>query len=346
MSKDTDFGELDKFGGERLPDLVRRFTAHKNRSERFVSYLREHFYELGANISLKQSNLRDQIPKVDECGSYLMFRNYYLKNDTRLISANFCKKHTLCGLCAVRRAAKGAENLHDKAEKILSERPELNAYFIVLTVKNEPDLGYAMRKLKKGWKRIKWTIRDARRARKTQNPEQSKYASALNSEFADVAGGVYSIEVTYNEEQETWHPHMNLLVLSETEMSNEKVSQEWKKKTGDSFITHCEEKDPVNDKGVVCEIMKYSMKFSELPFEQNKDAYLALLGQQLKGTIGDFRGVDLEPDPADETLEGEPYIEILYSYYNGNFQESGERIAGVEKPKESSTFVQSDLIPN
>jgi len=158
-----------------------------------------------------------------------------------------------------------------------------------------------------------------------------------------VAGGVYSIEVTYNQEEDTWHPHMNLLLLSRTKMYKTRVSKEWEKKTGDSYIVHCEQKDPVNDKGVVCEIMKYSMKFSELPFEQNMKAYLELSGQRLKGTIGEFRGVDLEPDPADETLEGEPYIEILYSYMNGDYAESRERTAGVEKERKSSGFVASDL---
>jgi|AntDeeMetagen681_2_1112603.scaffolds.fasta_scaffold07882_2 hypothetical protein len=357
MSEDRQLSELSKFNKNKWPlgndgslkqnKLIKRYTAHKRRSEEFVTYLKNHFYEVGHEASLKEINLRKQIPRVDECGSYLLFRQYYLmQDDTRLVSANFCKKHTLCGLCAVRRAAKGAQNLHEKAKQVLSDQPNLKAHYIVLTVKNEPDLEYGMRKLKKAWKRVRDIRNYATQAKKRVNPSQSKYASALGSQFANVVGGAYSIEVTYNEEEKTWHPHINLLVLSETEINNNELSSEWHGYTGDSFITHCKQIDLIEDRWAFCEIMKYAMKFSELGFKQHKEAYLTLLNQRLKGSIGAFRGTDLNPDPADETLEGEPYIETLLSYLNGNYNEFSERRSGVEQGNKEPVWVRSDLLPN
>lgn len=326
MSKDTQ-SELP----EKRKKLLRRFETHKKRSEGFLKYLNNYFYEAGTSVSIRERNLRSQLPKLAECGSYLLFRDYYNIGQTRCVSANFCKKHTLCGLCAIRRAGKASQNVHDKVKHLMAENPNLKAYFIVLTVKNEPNLAHAYMKLRKGYKRILYTIRDAKRARKTQNPEKSKYANALNSEFANIAGGVYSIETTHNDEEKTWHPHMNLLVLSSSKMNNFSVSKEWLKKTGDSFITHCKEVDPVNDPGVVCEIMKYALKFTGLTFKTQLEAYLGLFGRRLTGTIGNFRGVQLEPNLEDESIEGEEYIEILYSYVNGGYKEVGERISSVEK---------------
>jgi plasmid rolling circle replication initiator protein Rep len=346
MKQDMQFGELGKARDEKLLENIRRWTNHKRRTEKFTTYLKNHFYELGAEANLEEINLRKQIPRVQECGSYLLLRNYYLQNNTRLVGANFCSKHTLCGLCAIRRANKGSKNLHDKAHQVLADNPSLNAYYIVLTVKNEANLAYGMRKLKKGWKRIRTKRKDAKRAKKTKNPEKSKYAGALNSQFANVLAGAYSIEITYNETQENWHPHMNLLVLSETKISNWKLSEEWKRYTGDSYITKCQEVNLEEDTWAFCEIMKYAMKFSELPFKQHKQAYLTLLEERLKGSFGEFYGMDLDPDPSDKILENEPYIEILLSYFNGEYQETRERRAGVETTEKRSKWVPSDLIPN
>jgi plasmid rolling circle replication initiator protein Rep len=322
-----------------------RYKSHKRRSLAFVDYIKRYEKSLSRRATVREINLFSQLSRVEDCGSYLLYRHYYQRNENRLVSANFCKKHTLCGLCAIRRAGKGAYNLHEKAKQVMSEYKGLKAYFIVLTVKNEADLAYGMRKLEKGWQRIRTKRKNANRARKTKNPSQSKYASALESQFANVVAGAYSVEITFNEETQEWHPHMNLLLLSETEMDKWEISKEWKSYTGDSFIVDCQEKDPVNDKGVVCEIMKYAMKFSELPFEQNIEAYLTLWGKRLKGTIGEFYGVDLEPDPEDEGLEGEPYIEILLTYSNGEYREVGERRDGVEKERQNREWVTSDLIP-
>lgn len=328
--------------GEKLD----RYKAHKRRSLAFSDYIESYQENLERPETVKETNLFNHIPNLKECGSYLLYRHYYQKDENRLISANFCKKHTLCGLCAIRRAGKGAYNLHEKAKQVMNDHKDLKAYYIVLTVKNEADLSCGMRKLEKGWRRIRTKRKDANRAKNTKNPTESKYASALDSQFANVVAGAYSIEITFNEDTKEWHPHMNLLLLSETDMDKWKISEEWKAYTGDSFIVDCQLKDPVNDMGVVCEIMKYAMKFSELPFEQNIEAYLTLWNKRLKGTIGDFYGVDLEPDPEDETLEGEPYIEILLSYYNGEYRETGERTVGVERKRQNRQWVSSDLLPN
>lgn len=322
MKDNKKLSELGKYA-EKIP----KWESYQKNKTAFLEYLKD-------NLSIENEdeiNLMRLIPRVEKCGSYMVFRNYFLQKEQKLVDARFCKKHTICQFCASRRATKGAVNLRDKANKVLSERPYLKPYYIVLTVKNEPDLEYGMRKLNGGWQRIRTKMKNARRALKTKKPENSKYASALNSEFARCTGGAYSIEVTWNEKRQDWHPHMNLLLLSETTMRNYKLSDEWQSYVPDSEITWCEEIDIEEDEGAFFEVMKYTLKFSEMPFKRNKEAYLALLGNNLTGSFGDFHGMNLEPDLEDEPLEGQPYIEILLRYFNGRYRKERERTGGIKK---------------
>jgi hypothetical protein len=103
-------------------------------------------------------------------------------------------------------------------------------------------------------------------------------------------------------------------------MNNSEISTEWLSYTEDSFITHCDSVDVEQDVKPFYEIMKYAMKFSELPFESNLEAYLTLKGKRLTGSIGKFYGLDLEPDPADEELEGEPFIDLIFQYWQGEYK--------------------------
>ena len=72
---------------------------------------------------------------IENCGTFLMFRNYHDEQSTKeLKKANFCK-HSLCPMCAWR--------LHLKNTKIMSyalEHAKGKLYHLVLAIPNTPDL--------------------------------------------------------------------------------------------------------------------------------------------------------------------------------------------------------------
>ena len=65
------------------------------------------------------------------------------------------------------------------------------------------------------------------------------------------------------------------------------------------------------------EVLKYAMKFSDLPVKQNFHAYEMLKGKRMIGSFGKFWGVKVPKDLLDEQLDNLPYIEIIYNYFEG-----------------------------
>lgn len=287
-----------------ITDQVRRLGRHKQRTQELAEYMAAHPHA---------ADFEHFLPLMSDCGQYLRFHDYYEVGEVRLVEANFCKKHLLCGACALRRAGKAARGLHEETVHLLEENLTWRPYFVVLTVKNGADLKERFEHLMAGWDRIKQLRRDANRARKCKNPSASKYSYALDSVFSTIRAGVRAFETTYNDVTDEWHPHLNLLLLCRGEFTQQRLTQEWRKITGDSFITHVDEVDR-DDRGAYCEIMKYALKFSDLPFEQNVEAFEQLQGRRLTGRVGAYRGLDLDPDPEDDPLKDEPYIEFLFQY--------------------------------
>jgi len=326
-------------GSEKaLQDQLRRLTPAKLEKNSINAALRTFFYRRGVDITPRAEILRGQLSRLEDCGSYVNFHDYFRKNRLNLVSANFCRNHTLCPFCSIRRANKNAKKLYRKAQKLMNERPDLKGYFITFTVKNKPVLDDALRKLRT--KGLKTKMKNAKRAKSTQNPEKSKFASALNSQFANVVAGAYSIETTWSKKMD-WHPHMHGLFFSETPITQGKLREEWKEYTSDSFIVDVQEIEVT--KKDVSEIMKYSLQFSKMPAKKIIEAYLSLKGRRLTSSCGDFYGMDLDPDPADVELEGEPFIETLMNFYNDSYHKLSCRV--VDKRRTDSVIPNLNMVP-
>ena len=86
--------------------------------------------------------------------------------------------------------------------------------------------------------------------------------------------------------------------------------------TGDSIITHAEPQDMSNPHKSVCELVKYSLKFSDLTIPDTVEAYQLLRGKKLMECSGALRGVELPEDDAllDDLLTGQ-YREFLYRWH-------------------------------
>lgn len=282
---------------DELPAKLNRYAKAKARASLMSDYIRS----AGGSPQAKLS------AKVQDCGSFLLFRNYYTVDQVRLTAANFCEKHLLCPLCAIRRGAKQVNAYLTRFEIILAQNPNLKPYLVTLTVRNGADLQERFSHLQTSIKRYNQQRRNALKG-------QTHVQAAL----AD--GAVWSVEFKRGEGSGLWHPHCHAIWLCEVPPNQESLSQEWLAVTGDSFIVDVrpfsEQQDLVK---AFCEVFKYAIKFGELPLRDNWEAYQVLSGRRLIGSFGSFRGVQVPDDLTDEPLDADlPYIEILYNYSHGN----------------------------
>lgn len=279
---------------DRLHEQVERFGHATARSRSILAHL-----DALADPPPPLQAARD---KMRRCASHLLFHHYYLRGEVRLAAVNHCDQHLLCPFCAYRRSGRLVRRVHERAAYVLAEHPALRPFHVVLTVRNEEDLGVAYRKLDKA---LKAAVRRRRNAR----------AGQQWSEFARMAGAIASIEVTHSPET-GWHPHVHVLALSGSYFDAAALKAEWYELTGDSHVVQVDEGrgDPLY---VVLEVCKYATKFQDLSYDKQVEAFWALKGKRLVRSFGLLLGVKLPDAGPDELRQDEPYIELLYRYREG-----------------------------
>lgn len=309
-------GELGKGSDEalQLPDRIARYSKAHKRTLEMVGHLKDRVSQSSVSyparfreglVDAQDGILSKLHDDLDSCGNYLVFHNYYTVDRVRLAKARFCKKHYLCPLCAVRRAAKALKANLERFHAIREEHPNLVPYMITLTVRNGYDLGERFTHLQGSFKRYQ---------------TRRRLAESRGNGFCElnkVLGAVFSYEVT--NKGNGWHPHMHMVALVDPEkpIDKFKLSGEWEELTGDSKIVDVRPMKADSEEELVssfCEVFKYALKFSDLDVDQNLDAYLILMGKRMSGSFGLFWGVKVPENMTDELLSDLPYIELLYTY--------------------------------
>lgn len=296
-----------------LHERIDKYTIAKRRQGTILNHLRD---ISSGNAKPPKVGLIDYqrvISNVGDCFNYLVFHNYYQKDEVRLIKATSCKKHLLCAPCAIRRAAKSVKAYVSKFEELISSQSDLEPHLLTLTVKNGHDLPERFQHLQKSMKALLKSRRN--------------YASNGRgfNEFCKIDGAVYSFELTHSEHG--WHPHIHMVVMvpksekvdfNPLSPKSSRLSKDWKNITGDSFIVDIR---PITGNPIegFIEVFKYALKFSELTPAQTVEAYAFLQGKRLQGSFGSFRGVEVPESMNEDSLEDEPYIELIYKYIGQNF---------------------------
>ena len=258
--------------------------------------------------------------KVQGCGDYLLFRHFFTVDKVKLHAAQFCKKHLLCPLCAIRRGAKALAAYLARWEVIQLERPHLRPYLVTLTVKDGPDLAERFRHLFKSQAEL-WMRKHRRRG------------SALDG----VEGAVWSYEVKRGQGSGVWHPHLHMIALCEVPPDAETLSREWHQITGDSFIVDVRpisQEDPVS--GFI-EVFKYAVKFSDQEPVDTVHAWETLRGKRLLASSGCFRGVVIPDELTDDCsdVEGLPFMDMLYRYTKAGAYSLELVTEGVQSPRKA-----------
>lgn len=301
------FGGHPEKGSQNHCDRINRYGDRRKRALQFQRWLSD----------TQDLSQREDLQKVSadlrQCASWLKFHHYYRIDDIRLAAAYTCKRHLVCPFCAARRGSKTVERYLDRLRVIARERPKLKLALLTMTVKNGPDLVERHAHLERSWKKLQERRRDWLKKGRGY------------TQLAKVSGALFSYELT--NKGNGWHPHLHAIVLLDDWIDQPKLSQEWHKITGDSFVVDIRRigkglNDLLDTTGNIVpqvvdaftEVSKYALKFSDLSFSDNLHAFETLRGKRLQGAFGAFWGVKVPETLLDDLLASEPYLELVYSF--------------------------------
>lgn len=282
---------------DRLNARLDRYSTAKKRA---LVNLKE-LTNLQPLDDLLKERYRIAAAKLESCGNYLEFRNYYTVGKTRLTKASFCKQHLLCPLCAIRRGAKTLEAYLARYRVVKDENPSWRLSMLTLTVANGEDLAERFQHLHNSIKRV------FKRRRDYLDKQRGL------TEWRKVYGWVGTYEVT--NKGNGWHPHAHIMCLHSSSFDYKALQAEWKEITGDSHVLNVSAaKHPNEPERDFLEVFKYAVKFSDMTAEQNIHAWNVLRARRLLFSGGALWGVDVPESLEDVPLDDLPYIELLYSY--------------------------------
>lgn len=277
--------------------------------------------------------------RLFRCANHLNWR-WYPDQDQRFLSgAKFCQLHLLCPNCAHRRASRQAAKVHEKLEHLAGQ---FDYFFVTLTVANGPDLAERFEHLVRSFKALRRLARDHRKGK-------GRFV-----ELARAEGLVWAFEFT--NKGNGWHPHIHIVAALPkgsapirwgVDPRTGEISQlraDWQAVTGDSIITHAVPLDMANPHKSVCELVKYSLKFSDLDIEQTVHAYRTLRGRKLFECSGALRGVVLPPD--DDLVDAPEltglYHDFLYLWHNDGYTLINDPFQAVKSLLESPSGTTGD----
>jgi hypothetical protein len=292
-------GDTGASGGiNGLRETVEGYGSRKARTNATAAYLGENFHST--------------LPRrLFGCATSLNFRWWTVPDQVTLQHAIFCGVPLLCPNCARRRAAKQAARVEEKLTH-LAER--FDYWFVTLTVKNGPDLAERFEHLRKSFKRLRQRARDWQRGK------------GAPVELARSEGLLWSFEFTKS--AEGWHPHVHMIAalpkgsapiawgVDPFTGEESRLRQDWQAVTGDSCITHATPVTMDDPRAGIAELVKYSLKFSDLTIEDTVEAYRILRAKKLMECSGALRGVVLPDDASllDDDLAG-AYLDFLYRWH-------------------------------
>lgn len=299
-------GETESKSGDEIEGQSARITRYSKAKRQADLHKRFIYENFDKYQDREAAELASVYSSLESCGHYLLFHHYYQIGKVRLAKAHFCKKHLLCPLCAIRRGAKSVRTYLERFNYLQTLHKGLTASLVTITVKNGPDLQERLQHLKKGIKNANQRIRDFKRGK------------GHVSEFRKFLGYVGSYEVKRGKNSGAWHPHCHMIVLHAEPIDHDSLSKEWLQITGDSFIVDAQplrnQEDPASD---FCEVFKYAVKFSSMETPDLLHAWFMMKDKPLVFSGGLFRGVKVPEELTDDEIADQPYVELMYRYFDG-----------------------------
>lgn len=305
-STSTPFDDFNPdFSFQALRDRLRRYGDAHSRALEMAAWIK-------ANVkTLRSSDFGPIRSDLENCGSHLAFRFFYTINQVKLSSICTCKRHLLCPLCAIRRAAKSVKAYYERFQIITQQHPDVKPYLVTFTVKDGPDLVERFEHLTESLRGYY-----AQRRKYLSSPSKNSPVEANKA-----LGGVGSYEVKKGSGSGEWHPHSHWIWLCPSPPSTARLQQEWHERTGDSFIVDVTPFHGGDVASGFLEVFKYALKYSTMTHADNWDAFIALRGRRLVSSFGIFRGVEVPEQDTDEiTWDDLPYYELVFKFISGKYK--------------------------
>ena len=275
----------------------------------------------------------EMFQRIEYCGSFLEFHSDFTGEVKKLVKANNCENR-FCPICAYKKARKEALKL-----SVLIKSLEKDNKFLFLTL-TAPNV----------------TSDNLEEEIKLYN-ESFKRLTKLKPFMSTVVGYVRKLEVTYNHDLKTYHPHFHVLLAvkksyfsSRNYIKRDEWLEMWKSAKRDNTITQVDVRKldlSLDDKGIL-EIAKYSAKDSDYLKSQDifDVIYKALKGKRLityngvfKESVREFKKGNL--DGYIETDMTEYIYRILYQWGQGDYVEREKREL-TQDEKERFNYMQID----
>lgn len=226
--------------------------------------------------SMKRLGYENKAARIMDCGTQMVYAHILAENRMQLHSANFCRER-LCPMCAMHRSRQIFAQVSQVMNAIDKERPGLTPVFLTLTLRNceAGELSATLDTIFQGWNRFLANKRVKR----------------------IIVGWFRALEVTYNEKEDTYHPHVHAILLMPPSyfttpkdyMTTKQWVASWRKALRLDYDPVCDIRaiDTAADgrSGAVAEVAKYTAKDSDYLKEDEglTDKLVAVFIAALKG---------------------------------------------------------------
>ena len=234
-----------------LSSILNKHTARK------MSNIR--LYELYKYANSKKRLISDsRLEQLEQCGDYLEFATDGI--NTKLVRGNFCHIR-LCPICCYRRSLKLFAQMSQMLDRIEEDDSDgrIRWLFLTLTIRNVTgeNLKIAIDDMIKGFNRMFTT------GRTTQF--NKKLTSTL-------LGYMRAIEVTYNAKNDTYHPHVHVLMAVDKSYFNDSgkylkkadYATMWADSLKIDYSPVVDIRPVTGGKKAICETAKYPTKLDDV----------------------------------------------------------------------------------
>lgn len=167
-----DYNNIFSAECQQLKALTDRKKTHSNIND-----------TISRGIEISKRLQENQKINFLNCGSIIG-----INDNGEIKAANFCK-NKLCPVCAFRKSLKSfTDNM--KIFNFIVDNFEKQFIFLTLTIVNKKKLSEGLTEINNGFKRF-----------------------SNNRRFKKISKGyIRQLEITYNEKEKTWHPHLHLII--------------------------------------------------------------------------------------------------------------------------------------
>ena len=290
---------------QKSQSILSKLQEKMEYKEKLLPYLAEIYRKEGNNLSDKAER---KIENLANCGKEILISN----DDGSITGANFCK-HRLCPICNYRRSTM----LWHKVKEVIAD---LNTDFLLvtLTVKNctSEELSKTIDNLLESFHRI----------------------TSRRSWKAVFVGFIRGLEITYNYDEDTFHPHIHILVSTTENYFKEQyidihtLRTWWRESARLDYHVQVDIRKVSEKDNAIAEVVKYAVKTADiLESGQNSKRisaaealHKAIAGRRLMSTGGNIKRmarrkkINLDDDDI-ENISQKKNNSTWYKYSDGKY---------------------------